>query len=154
MGYLLKQASTTRVEVQTATPLKTTSSYNMTLPGKISYLLGGDTRRQIGADIGGTTGLVTGGVAGALMARKKLMAVSDAIGDMSEAEVRKAIRRMPGKWGLTKALGTLLKKTSLLNLLPRKIKTQGALGAGLLIGTPILGNIAGGLAGHYITDPE
>lgn len=37
MGYLSKQANTTRIEVQTATPLKTTSSYNMTLPGKISY---------------------------------------------------------------------------------------------------------------------
>jgi hypothetical protein len=152
MGYLLKQSKL--AELDASLPLKTTSSYNLTTPGKVSYLLGGDTRRQVGADLGSTVGLFTGGIAGSLLARKHLMTAADAIGDLTADEVKKGIKTMPGKWGPTKALGAVLKKTSLLSMLPQRIKNKAALGVGLLAGVPLLGYAGGGLLGHYMTDAE
>lgn len=151
MGYLLKQSKSAEPN---ASPLKTTSTYNLTTPGQVSYLLGGDTRRQVGADLGSKIGLLTGGITGALLARKHLMAASDAIGDLTVGEVQKGVKSMPGKYGPTKALGAVLKKTSLLSMLPKHIKNKVALGAGLLLGTPLLGYAGGGLLGHYVTDAE
>jgi hypothetical protein len=125
----------------------------MTVPGKISYLLGGDTRKQVAADLGGKLGLTAGTIGGALLAKNHLMQVSDALCDLSAKDVQKSIQNMPGKWGITKALGAILSKASLIQALPQSLKAKALLGGGLLLGTPLLGYTGGALTGHYLSDP-
>lgn len=159
MGYLIKYAAKAHpVAIEEAPSLKTTSNYDMTLPGKLSYLGGGDTRKQIGADTGARLGLIAGTPLGAILAKKHIGKAIDGFLDTAKANpefFENQFNNLPGKHKLTKGvLGTLSKFKTLAALAPKYIRNTALIGAGLLGGVPIATSALGGAIGHKLTDNE
>lgn len=156
MGYLTTY--TQPIAIKEAPSLKTTSNYDMALPGKLSYLAGGDTRKQIGTDTGARLGLIAGMPLGAILAKKHIGKALDGILDVAKANPKyfeNQFNNLPGKHRLTKSvLGSLSKFKTMAAFLPKHIRNTALLGAGLLGGVPIATSALGGVIGHKLTDYE
>lgn len=159
MGYLIKYATAAQpIAIKEAPSLKTTSNYDIALPGKLSYLAGGDTRKQIGADTGARLGLIAGTPLGAILAKKHIGKALDGFLDVAKANpvfFENQFNNLPGKHKLTKGiLGTLSKFKTLAAFTPKHIRNTALIGAGLLGGVPIATSVLGGAIGHKLTDNE
>lgn len=159
MGYLIKYATKAQpIAIEEAPSLKTTSTYNMLLPGKLSYLAGGDTRKQIGTDTGTRLGLIAGMPLGAILAKKHIGKALDGFLDVARTNpmfFKNQFNNLPGKYKPTKGvLGALSKFRTLISFTPKHIRNTALIGAGLLGGVPIASSVLGGVIGHKLTDNE
>lgn len=159
MGYLIKYATKAQpIAIEEAPSLKTTSNYDMTIPGKLSYLAGGDTRKQIGTDTGARLGFIAGTPLGAILAKKHIGKALDGFLDTAKANpefFEHQFNNLPGKHKLTKGvLGMLSRFKTLASFTPKHIRNTALIGAGLLGGVPIASSALGGFIGHKLTDNE